>query len=237
MDKDEIIRQVLLEVERRLNPPQPVRLLALVEPGPGLPAVLGRLLQMGDVTAVLCGRAAEAPEAAGFKQMLPTLPDSIDSLERDVLPHLQTLILPNLRPGTAARIALGMDHGTVPYLTQAALWAGVPVAASPGWGAAGPAAYRQLFDGYLQRLREFGVQVVLPDGGAAAPGASPDGAGPAPAPQPPAAFDYDGRLLTEADVLSLLLRRVKEVALRPGTIVTALALDTARAKGLRLIRR
>ncbi|HEY3364342.1 MAG TPA: hypothetical protein VGK74_04760 [Symbiobacteriaceae bacterium] len=248
MDKDEIVRLVLAEVERRLNPAPPAprpRRLALVEPGSGLPALLGRLLQMGNITVVLCGRAANTPEMAAFKQLLPTLPDEIDRLERDVLPHLELLLLPNLRAGTAARIALGMDHGTVPYLTQAALWAGVPVATTPGWSQGGPPAYRELFGGYLHRLQEFGVQVDLPGTTVPAglvpqaPDAQPPMAQPPmaqpPATPPPATFE--GRVLTESDVLSLLLRQVSEIVLPPGTLVTALALDTARAKGLRLIRR
>lgn len=236
MERDEIIRKVIAEVEQRLAETAGrtgPRRLALVEPGPGLPAVLGRLLQVGDVTAVLCGRAARAPETSGWGQVLPLLPDNIDQLERDVLPGLELLILPNLRPGTVARIALGMHQGTVPCLAQAALWAGVPIVATPGWDRqAGPEPYRQMFEGYLQRLREFGVQVDP------APGASGGPAAPTAPPVPTAgAAPFEGRLLTEAGVLDLLTRNIRSVELPKGTLVTALALDTARARGLRLIRR
>jgi hypothetical protein len=227
MEKDEIIRKVMAEVERRLQSPAHPRRLALVEAGPGLTAVLGRLLQLGDVAAVLCGRAGAAVNAGAWGQLLPTLPDEIDRLEQEVLPHLELLLLPNLRPGTAARIALGMDHGTVPYLAQAALWAGVKVAATPGWAGGGPPAYRKLYDGYLQRLREFGVEVATTSG--EAPG-EPVAAGM----DPPV---FEGKVLTANDVFTLLKQGTREVTLPATAIVTALAADTARGRGLRLIRR
>ena len=220
-------------MERRLIPTAavggvvPVRRLALVEPGPRLPDVLARLVALGDVTAVLVSRADAGPEAEAFRQALPTLPDDPDRLEREVLPGVTEMLLPGLRPGSAARIALGLDSGTVPRLTQAALWAGKRVVVTPNWPGTGTSGYRSVFAGHLDQLRSFGVVVL-------------DAAAPTPLPgEPPIPPEvtYDQRLLTERDVFALLQRGVTRVAVPRGTLVTAQAVDTAREKGLQLLRR
>ncbi|MFZ5826552.1 MAG: hypothetical protein ACOY94_19845 [Bacillota bacterium] len=229
MNREDLVRLVAAEVERRLaGEAAPPRTLALVEPGPNLRQALSLLLAEQGVTGVLVSRAARAPEAEAFPPVMEMLPDDPDRLEQEVLPGVERLLLPCLRPASAARIALGLDSGTVPRLTAAALFAGKRVTVVPGWsGTGGSPAYRALYDGYLERLRSFGVEVLA------------GGAGPAPAPESPQApgETYGGRLLTEADVLALAGRGVTRLALAPRTLVTALALDAARTRGLQLERR
>lgn len=236
MEREDLIRLVAAEVARRLEQESTgPRTLALVEPGPAVRSALGLLLRWEGVTAVLVSRAAQVPEAAAFPELLPLLPDDPDRLEREVLPRVQTLLLPSLRPASAARIALGMDSGTVPRLAAAALWAGKRVVAIPGWPMAGGSrAYRELHEGYLNRLRSFEVEVLTP-------GAQPAEASPAQAAESDIghapAETYSGRLLTEAEVLALAGRGIDRLILPQGSLVTALAIDAARMRGLQLERR
>lgn len=225
MERDELVRLITAEVERRVATARSVpHRLALLEPGPELPAAAKRLEALADVTIVPVGTARQALEAHTLRDKLSLLPDDPDRLEAEVLPQVESLLVPNLRPGSAAAIALGLDTGTVPRLVQAALWAGKAVVVAPGWSPAGPAALRRLFDDHLERLKALGIEVECC-------GTVPVGA--------PAVAEYvwDKKLLTEADLRALAARNVKQIVLPRGAIATALAVDAARAFGVTLVRR
>ncbi len=227
MEREELIRLVTAEVERRLaaqqaEQPAP-RTLALVEPGPGFRSAISLMLKRESAAAVLVGGAAQMPEAAGLPALLPVLADDPNHLERDVLSGIECLLLPCLRPATAARIALGLDGGTVPRLVSAALWAGKRIEAAVCWSrSAGPTAYRAMYEEYLERLRSFGVTLLEPEGGE---------------PDRPRSEAFHGKLLTEADVQRLSDGGLRRLVLEPSTLVTALAHDLVRLRGLQLERR
>jgi RpiB/LacA/LacB family sugar-phosphate isomerase len=56
-----------------------------------------------------------------------------------------------------------------------------------------------------------------------------------PPPSSQATFSEEEKLLTEADVLRAATRNVREIAVAPGVIVTPLARDTLKEKGIALI--
>lgn len=223
MERDELIRFVVNEVERQLAPRSAAAAaaattLALVEPGPRVSGVLAGLRGRPEVAVVLVSRAAKDLAAATFPGALP---DDPDRLESEVLPGIQTLLLPCLRPASSARIALGLDSGTVPRLTAAALWAGKRVVAAPGWlPEAGMPAYRAVFAAHLERLRSFGVILE----GEASPAAA-------------AVRLWERKLLTEADVIGLRASGVTRLTLPAGALVTSLAMDAVHRTGLQLERR
>ncbi len=157
--------------------------------------------------------------------------------------HWACLQVPVCTPGQVAQMAHGLSHDPTTRLVAWAITAGLPVTIGQvRWEFTGktPAAYRQLFAGYVRQLAEFGVLIageapVCPEpadpaGKPAAFTGSQGGPGlavcpshlTAPASRIPSAVTYEQRLLTNKEALRLpgngVVQLGRKTVLTPGAI-------------------
>ena len=162
------------------------------------------------------------------------------------------LIVPTLTVNLAAKVAHGIGDCLASNVMAEFIMTGKPVVvsdagASPDapekqeWFPHMPTGYQAMLRANLDVLRAFGVQVTRPgslDEAVAAVLTAPVSAAAAPrrATEAPAeaTLDCGQRLLTEATIKSVPAGAT--VRLLPGALVTALAQDAARARGITLVR-
>ncbi|MDO5093068.1 MAG: flavoprotein domain protein [Propionibacteriaceae bacterium] len=163
------------------------------------------------------------------------------------------LIVPTLTVNLAAKVAHGIGDCLASNVMAEFIMTGKPVVvsdagASPDapekqdWFPHMPAGYQAMLRANLDALRAFGAHVARPgaldEAVATVVSAPPVSAAAAPrrATEAPAgaAIDCGQRLLTEATIKSVPAGAT--VRLLPGALVTALAQDAARARGITLVR-
>lgn len=169
----------------------------------------------------------------------------------------QRVILPTCSANTLAKIALGVRDNAVCELAGRAIAEGIPVELVTdhlGFTARTPLAYRQLYAGYIGRLRKYGVVIKDQPGNLLAldPDLKPETVNYCDAMTPhmyqtvslvsPPASDYtqasvicwEGKLMTEQDAVNLPEDSVIKVAKK--AIISPLAKDKLRQRHIEIVR-
>ena len=140
------------------------------------------------------------------------------------------IILPFVSLKTLADLALGRASGRIGRFVTLLLMAGHQINAAvfehDKFKDTAPAGLFRLYQGYEATLAEFGLtRLQACDGGAEATDSGSN----------PACKILGERLITEKRVAGLAARGINEIHTAPKSLITALAKDLAREKGIRII--
>lgn len=258
MTDDPLVQQIVAEVMKQLQarpdtaetpppPPSPAgpRILMLFTGGDRvLSQVMDQVMDLSRAKAdlrIVCTESArsilgqarlEALAAAGELLTNPT-PDEIYA----AVYWAEAVAVPVLTQNTLAKAALGIRDSLATNLLAGAILMErrLMVCTESAVPEQAPAPYRAMLQEYVNRLRLFGIQTV-PVGSLASACLSPS------APQPVAApvaqpGNSPGRLITAAAVEAAAQTAQKELVVSRGAIVTPLARDLCRERGISLVVR
>ena len=264
MDND-LVEQIVNEVLKKMTAleeskapvPQDKRALVLFSGGTiGLKEVLGQLQAIAASNYRLQVVLTPAAEAIIGPDLLKSKLGDIEIITEanrkspgDLSKNADKVIIPLLTMNTAAKLAHGIADNLVGTLALYALMRGKPVfavcdACDPYDSARdkinmnlGNAAFKQMLKSNLDRLAEFGITLVKSgDLSAAVLGVGIKQSGQAQAAVAPAVQDADVftlRVLSAGDV-SVCKR--KAIKIGANTVVTAMAKDLARERGIEILR-
>lgn len=127
------------------------------------------------------------------------------------------IFLPNCSADTLAKAALGIQDTPFNRLITWGICQGIPISLSAhdlGFGSKTPEPYRKLFHDYIQRLTQYGVQILS-------------------SPEEQPRMHYKKKLLAECDAFNLPPETI--LSLPKGTIISPLARDTLKQKQIKLL--
>jgi len=252
---DPDLREQFLAAQPEIKPAAQPEVLVLLNYAPHLEKVLQKLaVELGNGYQIkVLGTDAVKPEQL-------VLPPGMDWLScSDAFKHgkWQRVILPTCSANTLVKIALGIRDNVVCELAGRAIAQGIPVELSTdclGFTDQTPLAYRQLYAGYIGRLRKYGVVVKDQPGNLLAleaelkaqsvnycEAAVPHMYQVADTMNAPvsdytraAVICWEGKLMTEQDVVNLPEESVVKVARK--AIISPLAKDKLRQRQIEIVR-
>ncbi len=213
-------------------------LLVLLNYSPDLPQLLVRLCNQWGASYAL-----KVLPTAAVERSKPALPAGMSwvTCQEALAGAWQRMVLPNCSANTLAKIALGLRDTPVCIMAAEGISKGIPVeleAAHPGFTPQAPAAYRQLYEGYLKQVQSYGVIVGNNLSGeqtaAAAVFQPASGSGQAIAAPGGPVINWGSKLLTEKDVLAWPADCT--VRLNPAAIISPLAKDMIRRRRIEIRR-
>ncbi len=250
MNMDE---ELILRVIQQVLADPRLQALMQEQPAPGaLPAARQDLLVLLNYAPNLPGRLQEIVSRWGAAYSLKVLAsDTVMRCKPDLPAGMawvtcqealgrgwQRMALPTCSANTLAKIALGLRDTPLCVIAAEGISKGIPLELYTddlGFTGQTPAPYRQLYEGYLNQVRSYGVIVRdnLRDQTAAG-GASITACKPAGATCESKIIGWNSRLLTERDVLAFPTGCA--VKLGQSTIMTPLAKDMLKRRQVEIRR-
>lgn len=252
---DPELRQQFLASQAEVNVSAPAELLVLLNYVPNIAAVMEKLAGEWGQAYQISVLGTESVKQEQFT--LPIGMRWISCSEALKQRNWQRIILPTCSANTLAKIALGIRDNAVCELAGRAIAEGIPVELVLdylGFTAQTPLAYRQLYAGYVGRLRKYGVIVtdklsklavadadlkmetidycdsVIPHMYQSVPLVSV----PVNDYAREAVICWEGKLMTEQDVVNLPEESVIKVARK--AIISPLAKDKLRQRHIEIVR-
>lgn len=244
MEYDELIGNIVNEVTRRLENSKKKALVIFTGGNISLDEVIrqiNRLIEDKWSLKFFLSRNAEkviTPKLIKEKLKINHLYLESDiEDEKTLLEDVEYLIIPILSMNSAAKIALGIADTVVSHLTASAIMKGIsivavkdacdpnnPLRASKGYNKI-PPAYEKRIMGYLNNLIEYNIKLVES-------GSLYDCVTGLKTENRQAGLQVSKKLVSREDIINAKHNGVKTICICKNTIVTMLAMDTARELGV-----
>lgn len=255
MNDPEIQRRLLIN-QNVISETAKMKMLVLLNYVPNLAGVLEKLARKleGDYRVSVLGTDAVMKE----QLTLPNRMRWVSCAEAIEQRDWQLVFLPTCSANTLAKIALGVRDNAVTKLAGRAIAEGIPVEVVTdylGFTAQTPLAYRQLYEGYIEKLCQYGIILRDRPSNYTVPGQGliretvnfhemmipqqdqlpPKVCGPVDEYTTAAVIFWEGKLMTEADAVNL----PEESVIRIGkkTIISPSAKDRLRQRNIEIVKK